>query len=70
MGIQYDLIGTVYSGEWIKGLKEGEGVLDFGDGTSYQGKFIGGLAVEGIYDWGDGKYTDSYQNENGEWLDK
>ena len=46
------------------------GSLDFGDGTSFVGEFLDDLALEGLYDWGDGRVTDSYQNEAGEWVDR
>ena len=69
-GVQSDNSGVVYIGSWVKGVKEGLGTLDFGDGTSYTGEFKSGLASEGVYDWGDGVRTDSYQDENGNWLDR
>ncbi|MBT3666077.1 MAG: hypothetical protein HN548_01250 [Opitutae bacterium] len=69
-GIQSDNSGVVYSGSWANGDKDGLGTLDFGDGTSYTGRFKLGLAFEGVYDWGDGIQTDSYQDENGNWLDR
>jgi hypothetical protein len=28
------------------------------------------MANSGLYDWGDGIVTDSYQDENGEWQDR
>jgi hypothetical protein len=45
------------------------GVLDFGDGTFFSGEFANGLAFDGQYDWGDGRVTNSYQDEDGNWLD-
>jgi hypothetical protein len=69
-GVQSDNSGVVYIGSWVKGEKEGMGTLDFGDGTSYTGEFKLGLASEGVYDWGDGVRTNSYQDENGNWLDR
>ena len=53
------------------GLKEEEakGLLDFGDGTSFSGDFENGRAIGGQYDWGDGTVTNSYQDEDGNWLD-
>ena len=50
--------------------KQGAGTLDFGDGTSYTGKFLQGLAIEGFYDWGEGVLTNSFQDENGNWIDR
>ena len=69
-GVQEDLTGVVYSGEWMIGIRNGMGTIDFGDGTSYSGEFREGLAYEGIYDWGDGQQTNSYQGESGEWFDR
>ena len=69
-GVQTNPEGVVYTGLWENGIKSGTGSLDFGDGTSFVGEFQNGLASEGIYDWGDGRKTDSYQNEEGEWLDR
>ena len=69
-GVQRDKTGVVYSGSWVEGEKDGVGNLDFGDGTNYTGQFKLGLAFEGVYNWGDGIQTDSYQDENGNWLDR
>ena len=69
-GVQSDYSGVVYSGKWVDGEKNGLGTLDFGDGTSYTGEFKNGFALKGLYDWGDGVFTDSYQDENGNWLDR
>ncbi len=44
-------------------------MIDFGDGTSYTGLFENGLAVEGQYDWGDGRITNSFQDDFGNWVD-
>ena len=55
---------------WSEGVKKGRGNLDFGDGTSFTGEFDKGLAIRGSYDWGDGRVTDSYQDENGDWRDR
>ena len=68
-GRQSDLSGVVYVGAWENGYKSGSGVLDFGDGTSYIGEFENGRASDGLYDWGDGTTSRSYQDENGEWQD-
>ena len=69
-GIQEDVTGVTYAGNWSQGEKNGRGTLDFGDGTSFTGDFREGLAVQGSYDWGNGRITDSYQDENGEWRDR
>ena len=69
-GVQQDRTGVTYSGMWYEGEKNGAGTLDFGDGTSFSGEFKAGLAHQGSYDWGNGKITDSYQDENGQWLDR
>ncbi len=69
-GVQSDNSGVTYSGSWVEGEKDGYGTLDFGDGTNYTGQFKKGLASEGVYDWGDGIQTESYQDENGIWLDR
>ena len=69
-GMQKDRSGVIYKGKWSEGYRNGMGILDFGDGTSYTGEFKNGLAHEGVYDWGDGVQTDSYQDENGNWLDR
>jgi len=69
-GVQTDQSGVVYSGSWSNGEKQGVGTLDFGDGTSYTGKFLQGLAIEGFYDWGEGVLTNSFQDENGNWIDR
>lgn len=69
-GVQQDANGVQYTGSWQAGLRSGPGLIDFGDGSSYRGEFRLGLAYEGIYDWGDGRMTNSYQNENGEWSDR
>ena len=69
-GVQEDPDGVTYAGTWLEGVKSGAGVLDFGDGTSFTGEFRAGLAVQGSYDWGNGKITDSYQDENGDWRDR
>ena len=45
------------------------GAFDFGDGTSFVGEFMNGIAVSGQYDWGDGKITNSYQDSDGNWQD-
>ena len=69
-GVQQDTSGVTYSGMWHGGEKNGLGTLDFRDGTSFTGEFRVGLALRGSYDWGNGKTTDSYQDENGEWHDR
>ena len=69
-GIQSNAQGVVYSGLWEKGLKNGTGNLDFGDGSNFVGEFRNGLAYEGLYDWGDGRITDSYQDTDGQWVDR
>ena len=61
--------GVTYVGSWKDGYKEGTGSLDFGDGSSFVGSFEAGKAVDGIYDWGDGTTSRSYQDENGDWQD-
>ena len=60
-----DLFGDV-----VGRSEKGERQLDFGDGTSFSGEFDKGLAIRGSYDWGDGRVTDSYQDENGDWRDR
>lgn len=69
-GVQQDSSGVTYSGMWYEGEKNGMGTLDFGDGTSFTGEFRAGLALQGSYDWGNGKITDSFQDENGQWQDR
>lgn len=69
-GIQKDTSGVGYTGNWINGLKDGIGTIDFGDGSSFVGQFSDGLAVDGQYDWGDGRISNAYQDENGNWLDR
>ena len=68
-GSQMDPSGVRFTGNWINGIKNGTGIIDFGDGSSYIGKFNNGLASEGQYDWGDGRITNAYQDENGNWVD-
>ena len=67
--MQKDPSGVSYSGLWEQGVKQGNGVIDFGDGCSYTGLFENGLAVEGQYDWGDGRITNSFQDDFGNWVD-
>lgn len=69
-GVQSDNSGVIYSGSWLQGEKDGWGTIDFGDGTSYTGEFKLGLAFDGVYNWGDGIQTDSFQDEDGNWLDR
>ena len=69
VGVQDDPSGVSYAGSWELGVRQGSGVIDFGDGTSFRGFFENGLAVEGQYDWGDGRITNSYQDEFGNWVD-
>jgi hypothetical protein len=69
IGVQKDPSGVSYSGSWEQGVKQGNGVIDFGDGTSYTGLFENGLAVEGQYDWGDGRIKNSFQDDFGNWVD-
>lgn len=69
-GVQQNGSGVTYSGMWYQGAKNGLGTLNFGDGTSFTGEFRAGLALRGSYDWGNGKITDSYQDENGDWRDR
>ena len=61
--------GVRYVGIWFYGVKSGSGTISFGDGSSYVGEFRNGLAIEGQYDWGDGKITSAYQDESGNWID-
>ena len=68
-GSQMDPSGVRFTGNWINGIKNGTGIIDFGDGSSYIGEFNNGLASEGQYDWGDGRITNAYQDENGNWVD-
>ena len=68
-GVQDDPSGVFYSGSWELGVRQGNGVINFGDGSSFSGFFENGLAVEGQYDWGDGRISNSYQDEFGNWVD-
>ena len=68
-GSQLDPSGVRYVGSWFNGVKNGSGTINFGDGSSYVGEFRNGLAIEGQYDWGDGKITSAYQDESGNWID-
>jgi len=68
-GVQFDPNGALYNGDWDEGRRSGKGLLDFGDGTSFSGDFENGRAIRGQYDWGDGTVTNSYQDEDGNWLD-
>ena len=68
-GSQLDPSGVRYVGSWFNGVKSGSGTISFGDGSSYVGEFRNGLAIEGQYDWGDGKITSAYQDESGNWID-
>lgn len=70
LGVEKQVDGVIYSGEWSDGRRHGMGTVDFGNGTSYVGEFRNGLAYEGQYNWGDGRVTDSYQDETGTWLDR
>ena len=67
--MQFDPSGALYRGEWEAGRRNGKGLLDFGDGTSFSGEFENGRATRGQYHWGDGTVTNSYQDEDGNWLD-
>jgi len=69
-GVEEQVNGVRYFGTWADGLKEGAGTVDFGNGATYVGVFKNGYAIEGKYDWGDGRVTDSYQDETGTWLDR
>ena len=69
-GIQEDPSGVRYMGYWSKGLRNGMGTIDFGDGTNFTGQFSNGLAIDGQYDWGDGRITNTSQDENGNWIDR
>ena len=69
-GVQISADGVTYSGLWENGVRNGTGTLDFGDGTSFVGEFKNGLAYDGLYDFGDGRITDSYQNDDGDWVDR
>lgn len=69
-GVEEQVGGVQYFGSWSQGLKQGSGTVDFGNGASYIGEFRNGLAFDGKYDWGDGRITDSYQDESGNWLDR
>ncbi|MEC8043689.1 MAG: hypothetical protein VX130_03755 [Verrucomicrobiota bacterium] len=69
-GIQDSPSGVQYSGSWLAGQREGMGAIDFGDGSSFIGEFRNGFAYDGEYDWGDGRKTKSYQDENGVWRDR
>ena len=69
-GVEEQTNGVRYFGSWSNGLKEGAGTVDFGNGATYVGDFRNGFAYEGKYDWGDGRVTDSYQDEFGNWLDR
>lgn len=69
-GVEEQINGVRYFGSWSNGLKQGFGTVDFGNGATYVGEFKNGLAYEGKYDWGDGRVTDSYQDDSGNWLDR
>lgn len=69
-GFEEQTNGVRFYGTWVNGLKQGAGTVDFGNGASYVGEFRNGLAFEGKYDWGNGRVTDSYQDESGNWLDR
>jgi len=68
-GVQSDVSGVRYAGSWSMGVRHGAGSLDFGDGTFFSGEFENGLATSGKYDWGDGRVTESYQDDEGNWKD-
>lgn len=69
LGEQSDPSGVSYRGFWEGGVRQGVGVIDFGDGTSFTGEFENGLAASGQYDWGDGRISNSYQDDLGNWID-
>ena len=59
-GVEEQTNGVRYFGSWSKGLKEGAGTVDF-----QMGLVIWVLSemtrIEGKYNWGDGRITDSYR---------
>jgi len=69
IGTQRDPSGVSYRGSWADGVRQGAGVIDFGDGTSFTGEFENGLATSGQYNWGDGRISNSYQDDLGNWID-
>ena len=69
-GIQEDPSGVRYMGYCRKVYENGMGTIDFGDGTNFTGQFSNGLAIDGQYDWGDGRITNTSQDENGNWIDR
>eukprot|EP01088_Endostelium_zonatum_P006125 TRINITY_DN1822_c0_g2_i1.p1 TRINITY_DN1822_c0_g2~~TRINITY_DN1822_c0_g2_i1.p1 ORF type:complete len:929 (-),score=281.68 TRINITY_DN1822_c0_g2_i1:389-3175(-) len=40
--LKSDSTGKIYMGEWVKGYKEGHGVMDYGNGERYEGGWKGG----------------------------
>ena len=63
-GVQDDPSGVFL---WFLGTgsEARNGVINFGDGSSFIGFFENGLVVEGQYDWGDGRISNGpYQDES------
>jgi hypothetical protein len=55
--------GTVYEGDWVYGIREGQGKLSFADGSFYRGEFKKDQM------WGKGIFIDGVTNTqyDGEW---
>ncbi len=55
-----------YTGEWVNGVKHGQGTLTMGDGSTYEGTFVDGeITGQGLRRWPDGS-TYSGQFRRGE----
>ena len=46
-GICWLVCGDVYEGAWVEGKAEGEGRIQYADGTFFQGSFVGGEPFQG-----------------------
>ena len=61
--LTYEKEKIIYEGDFINGLKEGKGIIIFGNNAKYEGDFKNDCFWgEGIFDWGDGrKYSGGWK---------
>ena len=55
--------GMIYMGGWLGGMMHGNGILEFTDGSFYEGEFIRGRRT------GTGRFVSDNESYEGEWLD-
>jgi hypothetical protein len=61
--------GSKYTGDWVNGVRQGDGALAWADGSVFEGRFEKGEMTVGTITWEDGSWQ-SGEYYNNQWYAK